>query len=233
MKYLKSILAAISGLLLVSVSLFAQSGNSLSLTLVDESTAEPVGFATVSLQAKGAKKPTAYSLTSDKGKATLSGFREGTYTVKAELLGYETFVKEVTIKGALNLGTVKLKTDKQPMNPLKISYPLLHSSYERRQFFKFMETMPSLTDKSLSYGYGTPFKIAYRVQNELVLYFYSLREEKPDADAEFAKFEGRYFSTPKKMGAQTAEANTNAGLAAANQIVGFIKEGITKFQVNK
>jgi len=55
----------------------------------------------------------------------------------------------------------------------------------------------------------------------------------PDADHEFAKFEGRYFSTPKKMGAQTAEANTNAGLAAANQIVGFIKEGITKFQVNK
>ena len=56
---------------------------------------------------------------------------------------------------------------------------------------------------------------------------------KPDADADFAKFEGRYFATPKKMGAQTAEANTNAGLAAANQIVGFIKEGITKFQVNK
>ena len=55
----------------------------------------------------------------------------------------------------------------------------------------------------------------------------------PDADAEFKKFEGRYFSTPKKMGAQTAEANTNAGVAAANQIVGFIKDGITKFQVNK
>ncbi len=55
----------------------------------------------------------------------------------------------------------------------------------------------------------------------------------PDADAEFKKFEGRYFSTPKKMGAQTAEANINAGLAAANQIVGFIKDGITKFQVNK
>ena len=55
----------------------------------------------------------------------------------------------------------------------------------------------------------------------------------PDAHDEFSKFEGRYFSTPKKMGAQTAEANTNAGLAAANQIVGYIKEGITKFQVNK
>ena len=60
-----------------------------------------------------------------------------------------------------------------------------------------------------------------------------ITDNMPDADAEFKKFEGRYFSTPKKMGAQTAEANTNAGLAAANQIVGFIKDGITKFQVNK
>ena len=55
---------------------------------------------------------------------------------------------------------------------------------------------------------------------------------KPDADAEFAKFEGRYFSTPKKMGAQTAEANINAGIAAARQIVGFIKNGVDKFRVN-
>lgn len=43
----------------------------------------------------------------------------------------------------------------------------------------------------------------------------------------------RYFSTPKKMGAQTAEANNNAGLAAANQIVGFIKNGEERFRVNK
>lgn len=57
---------------------------------------------------------------------------------------------------------------------------------------------------------------------------------KPDMDADFAqKCEGRYFATPKKMGAQTAEANVNAGIAAANQIVGFLKDGITKFQLNK
>ncbi len=56
---------------------------------------------------------------------------------------------------------------------------------------------------------------------------------KPDLDQEFAKFEGRYFSTPKKMGAQTAEANINAGIAAAKQIVAFFKDGSTKFQVNK
>jgi D-3-phosphoglycerate dehydrogenase len=56
----------------------------------------------------------------------------------------------------------------------------------------------------------------------------------PATHAEFAeKFAGRYFSTPKKMGAQTAEANINAGIAAANQIVGFLRDGINRFQVNK
>ena len=55
----------------------------------------------------------------------------------------------------------------------------------------------------------------------------------PDADSEFRKFEGRYFSTPKKMGAQTAEANINAGIAAAKQINAFFNEGCTKYQVNK
>ena len=56
----------------------------------------------------------------------------------------------------------------------------------------------------------------------------------PVANDEFAaKFAGRYFSTPKKMGAQTAEANINAGIAAARQIEGFLKEGIEKFRVNK
>ena len=57
---------------------------------------------------------------------------------------------------------------------------------------------------------------------------------KPGNHDELAeKFPTRYFSTPKKMGAETAEANINAGLAAAHQIVDFIKNGVTKFQVNK
>lgn len=57
---------------------------------------------------------------------------------------------------------------------------------------------------------------------------------KPDMHAEYTEaLAGRYFATPKKMGAQTAEANVNAGIAAAKQIVGYIKEGITKFQLNK
>ena len=56
----------------------------------------------------------------------------------------------------------------------------------------------------------------------------------PAADSKFKTlFEGRYFATPKKMGAQTAEANINAGIAAAKQIVDFFENGVTKFQVNK
>jgi D-3-phosphoglycerate dehydrogenase len=71
-----------------------------------------------------------------------------------------------------------------------------------------------------------------------------LMEERPDfkyvtdimpaANAKLNElFEGRYFSTPKKMGAQTAEANINAGIAAAQQIVGFLRDGVQKFRVNK
>ena len=61
-----------------------------------------------------------------------------------------------------------------------------------------------------------------------------LTDIKPDADAEYAeKFAGRYFATPKKMGAETAEGNVNAGIAAARQIVSYIEDGVTKFQVNK
>jgi D-3-phosphoglycerate dehydrogenase len=57
---------------------------------------------------------------------------------------------------------------------------------------------------------------------------------KPDtADELSAKFEGRVFFTPKKMGAQTAEANINAGIAAARQIVAYLRDGIDKFKVNK
>ena len=56
----------------------------------------------------------------------------------------------------------------------------------------------------------------------------------PDRAAEFAeKFGARYFATPKKMGAETAEANVNAGLAAASQICRFFSTGDTTFQLNR
>jgi len=57
---------------------------------------------------------------------------------------------------------------------------------------------------------------------------------KPDMAEELKeRFGDRVFFTPKKMGAQTAEANINAGIAAARQVVAFLRDGDTRYQVNK
>ena len=64
--------------------------------------------------------------------------------------------------------------------------------------------------------------------------FVYMTDVMPAADQKMRElFEERYFATPKKMGAQTAEANINAGIAAAKQIVDYFINGNTKFQVNK
>lgn len=63
--------------------------------------------------------------------------------------------------------------------------------------------------------------------------FKYLSDIAPSNHAEMTeKFPGRYFSTPKKMGAQTAEANINAGIAAASQIVDFLQNGTQTYKVN-
>lgn len=63
--------------------------------------------------------------------------------------------------------------------------------------------------------------------------FKYMTDIKPAIDADLAaNYPERYFGTPKKMGAQTAEANINAGIAAAKQIESFLKEGNEKFRVN-
>lgn len=64
--------------------------------------------------------------------------------------------------------------------------------------------------------------------------FKYITDIKPAIDADLAtQYPDRYFSTPKKMGAQTAEANINAGIAAAEQIVDFFQNGNERFRVNK
>ena len=64
--------------------------------------------------------------------------------------------------------------------------------------------------------------------------FKYLSDIAPDCAASMAeKFSGRYFFTPKKMGAQTEEANVNAGIAAAEQIRDFFEKGDKSFQINK
>lgn len=64
--------------------------------------------------------------------------------------------------------------------------------------------------------------------------FSYLADVEPDCKPVFEeKYKGRYIFTAKKMGAQTEEANINAGVAAARQIVDFFRTGNTKYKVNK
>ncbi len=64
--------------------------------------------------------------------------------------------------------------------------------------------------------------------------FKYISDVEPDCKVLIAeKYSGRFYFTPKKMGAQTSEANNNAGVAAARQIVDFFTNGVTKYQVNK
>jgi D-3-phosphoglycerate dehydrogenase len=61
-----------------------------------------------------------------------------------------------------------------------------------------------------------------------------LSDVEPDCKTVFEeKYKGRFVFTAKKMGAQTEEANINAGVAAAHQIVDFFKTGNEKFRLNK
>ncbi|MBO6238290.1 MAG: carboxypeptidase regulatory-like domain-containing protein, partial [Bacteroidales bacterium] len=81
---LSKLLLLTAGLFL-GFSLFAQ--NTIKGVLVDETTGEPLGFATVSLTRDGQTKPTKYVLSNDKGAFTLESVRNGSYTIAAELMG--------------------------------------------------------------------------------------------------------------------------------------------------
>ncbi len=82
--------------MLSGIGAFAQ--NAVTATLIDSSNGEPVSFATVSLTAKDAKKPANYILSDANGKVSITGVKAGTYTVKAELMGYKTWSKEILAK---------------------------------------------------------------------------------------------------------------------------------------
>ena len=120
---MKKIIAMLCGLILSLALSFALSAQSRSVTVLlqDSSSGEPLGYATVSLTKAGASSAFKYALTSDQGKAVLEKVAAGTYTFKAELLGYKTFTKEITVKDDLNLGTIKVDPDKQVLNAASVS----------------------------------------------------------------------------------------------------------------
>lgn len=117
MKNFFSVLASV----LISVSVFAQSGHDVKGRLVDNDK-QPIAFATVSLLPDGSEKAVKYVLSGDDGSISFSGVRNGKYTIKAELMGFVTTTKEFTMEGkTIDLGDVKMKTDVTVLEAASIS----------------------------------------------------------------------------------------------------------------
>ena len=112
----------LAALLLLAVSpVFAQSIYSIRLHLADEKTSEPVAFATVSVTVKGEKSPAKYALTDDNGDVTIAKLKKGAYLLRAELMGYKTYTREITLEKSLDLGTIRMAEDAEVLDAAKIT----------------------------------------------------------------------------------------------------------------
>ena len=107
--------------LIFSFSAYAQNQFSVKLKLVDAKTSEPVGFATASLTVKGAETASKFVMTDEKGLADITKVAKGTYVVKAELMGYLTFEKEITVDKNIDLGEIKMAEDVKVLDAASVS----------------------------------------------------------------------------------------------------------------
>lgn len=118
---LKKFITFVAGVMSAFSLAFAQGGGTVTLSLTDSSTGEAVGFATVSITKPGNTKPYKYALSDDKGKTVFDKVAAGKYVLKAELLGYKPLIKDIEVKGKLDLGALKMDPDKQVLDAASVS----------------------------------------------------------------------------------------------------------------
>ncbi len=125
MKVVKRLVCAVAALfaaaLFAAVPAAAQSGNTVKLKLVDGNSGEPVAFATVSLTEKGAKTAKHYVLTDAQGAASIAKVAKGEYYLKAEIMGYKTYEKDIVIEKTVDLGEVKMSADIETLEAASVS----------------------------------------------------------------------------------------------------------------
>ena len=107
--------------LMTGFTAFAQGSYNVKLRLVDSKTAQPVGFATVSIVADGSDTAAKYALTDAEGKASLTKVAKGKYTLKAELMGYKSHSQAITVEKNLDLGDVRMSEDVEQLDAASVS----------------------------------------------------------------------------------------------------------------
>ena len=107
--------------MILSISAYAQNSLTVKAKLADEKTGEPVGFATASLTVKGENEPAKYVLSDSEGNVNLQKVRKGTYILKAELMGYKPFTKEITVEKNLDLGVLEMAEDAEVLDAANVS----------------------------------------------------------------------------------------------------------------
>ena len=119
----KMLLAALSALffLMAGLPVPAQTHHTVTARLVEESTGDPVPFATISLTPKGSAKVYKYVLSGDDGSVKFDGVKKGSYTFKAELMGYKPLTREIEVKDGLELGDLKMADDKEVLDAAAVS----------------------------------------------------------------------------------------------------------------
>ena len=108
-------------LLLAGFSAYAQNSFNVSVSLVDDKTSDPVGYATVSLTLAGEEEAAKYVLTDADGSAKMTKVKKGTYVFKAEMMGYVTVEQEVVVEKDVNMGVIRLKEDVETLDAASVS----------------------------------------------------------------------------------------------------------------
>ena len=116
----KRFIAILAGVISVAAVAAEQNFSSLKGVLEDQN-GEPVPFATVSISKPNSNKPYKYALSAADGKVFIDKIVHGKYVFKAELLGYKEYVKDIEIKGNLDLGVIKMEEDKQVLDAASVS----------------------------------------------------------------------------------------------------------------
>lgn len=150
-----------------------------------------------------------------------------------EISAYDIYCRAEDIKSEGVNPTCSAKTLYQSSDVISINVPYTE---ETKQFVgkELLNLLPQgaiMVNTARKEVINEPELLEYMLENPKFKY---LTDITPDMHEEFkAKAGDRYYATVKKMGAQTEEANINAGIAAAHQIVDFIKNGVDKYRVNK